>query len=204
MVVLWYLLVLAPIAALAWFWWSYRRKQAERERESGERWSRMLSGTDAAAPSEQQPATAITSSTAASAVAKSPVAALQYRGRDRLLDPAETLLFFLLRTELPECEVLVRVGLDRLLLLPEGIPATERERRLAALARHVADFVVCDKSMRPLAAIDLLAAEAPPVLTAAPDFRVQCLAQSGIRHLQFARTALPKRQDLRAQVLGPA
>lgn len=191
MVALWYLLVLAPFAAIAFFWWNYRRKQAQREREAGERWQQILSETTAAAPTVQTPAPAAA------------VAAPQYRGRDRILDPAETLLFFLLRTELPEFEILVRVGLDRLLQLPEGIGGAERERRLDALSRHVADFVVCDKSMRPLAAIDLLAAEAPPVLTSAPDFRVQCLAQSGIRHLQFVRTALPRRQDLRVRVLGP-
>lgn len=191
MVALWYLLILAPVIAVAFFWWRYRSRQAAREREAGERWQQLLAQSAEPAPAAAPPSTA--------AVAP---AQLQYRGRDRLLDPAQTLLFFLLRTELPECEILVRVSLDRLLLLPDGIGDAERERRMGALARHVVDFVVCDKSMRPIAAIDLLAAEAPAVLTSAPDFRMQCLAQSGIRHLQVTRAALPKRQDVRAVVLG--
>lgn len=191
MVALWYLLILAPVIALAFFWWRYRLRQAAREREAGERWQQLLAQTAEPAPAAI-PAAAAT-------LAPAPP---QYRGRERLLDPTETLLFFLLRTELPECEILVRVSLDRLLLLPDAVGNAERERRMGALARHVVDFVVCDKSMRPLAAVDLLATEAPAALTSAPDFRMQCLAHSGIRHLQVVRSALPKRQDIRAVVLG--
>ena len=54
------------------------------------------------------------------------------------------------------------------------------------------------------AMIDLLAGEAPAGLTAAPDFKTQCLAHGGIRYVRISRTALPKRQDVRSVVLGSA
>jgi len=70
------------------------------------------------------------------------------------------------------------------------------------LSQHAVDFVLCDKAMQPRIAIDLLAGEAPAALTAAPDFKTQCFAHSGIRYVRISRVALPKRQDVRNAVLG--
>jgi hypothetical protein len=58
--------------------------------------------------------------------------------------------------------------------------------------------------MRPMVAVDILDVEAPAALTAAPDFKTQCLAHTGIRYVRIPRNALPKRQDMRAVVLGAA
>lgn len=195
MVAFWYLLILAPFIAVPVLWWSYRRKQEARERLAGERWQQIIS----------KPA-AGDEGTVAAAAGQIPAAVapqLQYRRRERVLDPSRTLMYYLLRSGLPDCEVLVQVGLDRLLAPAAEMSERTREKYLQGLAQHSIDFVVCDKAMQPLAAVELLEQEAPAALTSAADFSAQCLAHSGIRHVRIARTALPKRHEVRAVVLGP-
>lgn len=200
MVVLWYLLVLAPFIAIPILWWNYRRRQAAREQAAGARWQSLVKET-AAPPAdgaaEPQPAAV----TVAAAVA-APAAAAQYAPAERVLDPAQTVLYYLLKNCLSDHEVMPRVALSSVLSVPAEITGSQREQRMRALVRETVDFVVCDKKMKPVAVIDLLAQEAPAALTTAPDFRTQCLAQTGIRHLCLVRTALPKREELRGLVLG--
>ena len=199
MVVFWYLLILAPFIAIPILWWNYRRKQEAREREAGERWQEMLSKPVRKEMDPSAVAAVATSATATALASASAVPAFPYRLQERMLDQAETLAYYLLRTGLPEYEVLIRVGLDRLLMsAAEG----DRERRLSGLAQHAVDFLICDKAMRPLVAVDILDAEAPAALTTAPDFKMQSLAHTGIRYVRIPRDALPKRQDVRAVVLG--
>lgn len=202
MTFIWYLLVLAPFIVIPFLWWNYRRKQKARERAADERWKEMLSKP---ARQEAEPpvaaAAAVTIATVASVATANSVTASSYRLQDRVLDQSATLTYYLLRTSLPEYEVLTRVGLDRLLT-----PSAEgdRERRLRGLSQHAVDFLICDKAMRPMVAVDILDVEAPAALTAAPDFKTQCLAHTGIRYVRIPRNALPKRQDMRAVVLGAA
>lgn len=201
MLAIWYLLMLAPLIAIAIFWWRYRRKQAARERLANERWQQIVS--KAAAPGNVASAAVAESAASVAAHPSKPAQALApqpYRRRERLLDPAETLFYFLLRTNIPEYEVLCGVSLQRLLTIATASEA-EQERLLRGLSQHAVDFVLCDKAMQPRVAIDLLAGEAPAALTAAPDFKTQCLAHAGIRYVRIARTALPKRQDVRNVVL---
>ena len=194
MVAFWYLLILAPFIAVPILWWSYRRKQEARERLASERWQQIIS----------KPAAGDANAVAASAQTPlAPAPQLQYRRRERVLDPSRTLMYYLLRSGLPDCEILVQVGLDRLLAPAAEMSDRTREKYLQGLAQHSVDFVVCDKAMQPLAVVELLEEEAPAALTSATDFSTQCLAHSGIRHVRIARTALPKRQEVRAVVLGP-
>lgn len=200
MVAIWYLLMLAPVIAIAMFWWSYRRKQAARERLANERWQQLVEKageTEKEGPAavDPLPVALMPQKTTPSAVSQS------YRGRERLLEPAETLFYFLLRTQLPEYEVLTTVNLSRMLVI-SATSETERERMARGLSQHAVDFVLCDKAMQPRIAIDLLAGEAPAALTAAPDFKTQCFAHSGIRYVRISRLALPKRQDVRNAILG--
>ena len=189
MVALWYLLVLAPFVAIPILWWNYRRKVAEREYVAGARWESLAiaAKTGVVAADTSQPVPAVQP---------------RYARRERLLDPVQTLLYYLLKNGLPDHEVMPQVGLAQLLDVPGTAGGGERDLRLQGLAQHRVDFVICNKALQPVAAIDLLEHEAPAALTAAPDFKSQCLAQAGIRHLQLVRTALPKRQDVRALVLG--
>jgi hypothetical protein len=200
MVAIWYLLMLAPVIAIAIVWWSYRRKQAARERLANERWQQLVkkagdTGKEGPAAVAPLPAAVMPQKTTPSTVSQS------YRGRERLLEPADTLFYFLLRTQLPEYEVLTTVNLSRLLVI-SATSETERERMARGLSQHAVDFVLCDKAMQPRIAIDLLTGEAPAALTVAPDFKTQCFAHSGIRYVRISRAALPKRQDVRNAILG--
>ena len=200
MVAIWYLLMLAPVIAIAIVWWSYRRKQATRERLANERWQQLVkkagdTGKEGPAAVAPLPAAVMPQKTTPSAISQS------YRGRERLLEPADTLFYFLLRTQLPEYEVLTTVNLSRMLVI-SATSETERERMARGLSQHAVDFVLCDKAMQPRIAIDLLTGEAPAALTAAPDFKTQCFAHSGIRYVRISRAALPKRQDVRNAILG--
>jgi hypothetical protein len=196
MVTLWYLLVLAPVIAIPLFWWNYQRKQAAREREANERWQSVVQDVkrnEAGAAVPRHPARP-------AAPAFQPE---KYTRRDRMLGPPETLAYFLLRSGLPEFEVLVRVSLDQIVTAP-GLSGAGMNGRGSVLAQHSVDFLVCNRSMQPLAAVDVLDNEAGAALTAAPDFKMHCLSQAGVRYVRILRTALPKRQDVRAVVLGPA
>lgn len=190
MVAIWYLLVLAPFIAIPILWWNYRRKVAQREDLSGVRWGQLVNAATADAgtmPAAPQPLPAVQG---------------RYVRRDRLLDPAQTVLYYLLKNGLPDHEVMPQVGLANLLERPAAA-VSEGDPGLRGLVQHQVDFVICNKAMQPIAAIDLLEHEAPAALTAAPDFKTQCLSQTGIRYLRLSRTALPKRQEVRAVVLGP-
>lgn len=200
MVAVWYLLMLLPLIAIAIFWWSYRRKQADRERLANERWQQLVKNA-AATEKEQAAATGPDPVAVAARKPLSSAVPQSYSGRERLLEPADTLFYFLLRTQFPEYEVFNAVNLSRLLAIT-ATSEPEQERMSRGLSQHAVDFVLCDKAMRPRIAIDLLAGEAPAALTAAPDFKSQCFAHSGIRYVRISRTALPKRQDVRNVVLG--
>jgi hypothetical protein len=189
MTAIWYLLVLAPFIVIPILWWSYRRKIAERESAADDRWQKLVSAakTDSAAMPTAAPVV--------------PVAAhAGYSRRVRTLDPAQTVLYYLLKSSLADHEVMPQLSLAVVLEVPAQITGGEREQRLGGLARHAVDFVVCNKALQPVAVIDLPLQEMP--LPTAQDFKTRCLAEAGVRYLRLSRKALPKREAVRALVLG--
>lgn len=191
MTAIWYLLVLAPFIVIPVLWWSYRRKVAARQSAADDRWQKLVSAAKAD-PAAMQTA----------APAQLPVTArASYVRRARTLDPAQTVLYYLLKNSLPDHEVMPQVGLAGVLEVPADITGSERERRLGSLARHAVDFVICNKALQPVAVIDLPLHE-PGALTPAQDFKARCLAEAGVRYLRLSRKALPKRDVVRGLVLG--
>jgi hypothetical protein len=186
MVAIWYLLVLAPFIAIPVLWWAYRRRVAERESIADARWQKMVSTAQAEPVAAQPMAAPVTVHTG-------------YTRRSRTLDPVQTVLYYLLKNSLPDHEVMPQVGLAGVLEVPAEITGSEREQRLASLARHTVDFVVCNKALQPVAVIDL-----PMQETAMPaqDFKSRSLAEASVRYLRLSRKALPKRDAVRALVLG--
>jgi hypothetical protein len=184
----WYLLALAPVAAIAYAVWSYRKKSVEREAASRERLA-LLVGSAAAlnAPGENAPR-------GGSAAAPSPPLP-GWVARERFLSQPETLLYYLLRAGLPDHQVFAHVNLAALVAAREGLPGFEREQQLRRLAQHRLGFVICDKAMRVVAAIDLEPA-------AGRELKAECLGAAGIRLVVLDPGAPPRREDVRQLVLG--
>jgi hypothetical protein len=179
-----YMLLLAPLVAVPILWWNYRRKNAERESYSDDRWQKL-----------------VTAATVDPAMVPAAAAAVRaaYVARARALDPVQTVLYYLLKNSLPDHEVMPQVGLAGVIELRAEVTGVEREQRLRALAQHTVDFLVCNKALQPVVVIDLSLQEAA---TPAQDFRSRSLAEAGVRYLRLSRKALPKREAVRALVLG--
>ena len=186
-----YLLLLAPFVAIPILWWHHRGRMEARDNVSDARWQEIVVSTtvDSAVVPGAAPV--------ATPLAPRP----GFARRERLLDPVQTLVYYLLKMSLPDHEVMPQVGLESVLELRAEIPDSEREQRLRSLGQHTVDFVVCNKALQPVAVIDL-ALQEPSVLTPAQDFKTRTLAEAGIRYLRWSRKALPKRDAVRGLVLG--
>ncbi len=182
-----YLLLLAPFVAIPILWRHHGRKMAERDSLSGARLQELVGSTKPAP--------------AAAPLATPLLARPGYARRERLLDPAQTLVYFLLKNSLPDHEVMTQLVLAAVLELSADIPDSEREQRLRSLGQHTVDFVVCNKAMQPVAVIDLPLQE-PSAPAPGQDFKTRSLAGANIRYLRWSRKGLPKRDTVRALVLG--
>jgi hypothetical protein len=196
-----YVFLLLPVVAVAWIVWSYRRKAGDKEARSREREMELVGllqadKTSRAAPAQRAsvnpgaPVAAPPSSVAA------PSAAATATRRERFLSQPETLVYYLLRTGMAGYEVFPRVSLASVVAAVSNAPV--RPANQAPSGAHDLDFVVCDKSMRIVAAIQLAGRLAGP-----DSARVeQSLAAAGIRLVTVDPKALPKRGELGALILG--
>jgi len=115
--------------------------------------------------------------------------------RDRFLSHSETLVYFLLRTGVPGHEVFARASLASVIA---DLPPAAWSATGAAGNKHELDFVVCDRRMRIVAAVQVEGRLAEPERTRV----AQSLAAAGIRLVMLDLRALPKRDELGALVLG--
>jgi hypothetical protein len=119
-----------------------------------------------------------------------------YIGRERLLGQAETLLFYVLKTGLPEHEIFAGVSLSAVVDVAPGVQGAGRETQLRRLAPHRIDFLVCDKGARIVAAVEFAAA------TPEAQFKMHCLTVAGIRCVRVDPKAIPRYQDVHALIFG--
>ena len=201
----WYLFLLVAAGIIVFVVWSSRKQIAAREAASKARLERMLRApVQPVAQAEPAPTAAAASpsapfaSLAVPALAKAPVAV---PARERFLGQAETLLYYLLKTGLPGYEVFANVSLAS--VIGASGSGHEREQQLRRLAQYRLDFVVCDKSMRILAVVEMDSAVAA-VGAGEQQFKADCLKRAGIRLVRVNPAALPKREQIRALVGGPA
>jgi hypothetical protein len=202
----WYLILfLAAVAVVtAVFIWDYRRKAALRESASKERFRQMLKAGPLAAASAgpaMPAAPAVFESQPASVTETPPDApAIACAARDRLLSQSEKLIYLLLKTGVPDHEIFSKVPLTAVVNAPGT--GYDHEQQLRRLSRQVLDFVVCDKGMKIVAAVQLAAAS--PDAIVAQRIRTECLKSAGIRLVTIEPGALPKRSEVRAFVCGEA
>src|SRR5262245_52944729 len=135
----WLLLVLLPVFGLIYALWSYRNKTAAKEASSRERIALLVGVTQA---------TRATSSgeIATQGGANQP----PVTPATRFLNQPETLAYYLLKAGLPGYEVFPRVSLAAVLTARTSASVVDR-----ATGRQNLDFVICDKTMQVVAAVQL-------------------------------------------------
>jgi hypothetical protein len=189
LLVLWLLLALVPVVSVAYVVWAYRKNAADKDAASRERLTFMLGTASVAAerPPEQAPVAAPPAKPEA-----------LWLARQKLLTPPESVLYYLLKTGLPDHEIFAHVGLEVLVEAGRRGAAYDREQRQRRLAQHAVSFVVCNKSMRAVAAIELIEGAARPDQA----LKAECLGEAGIRLVVVEASALPRRDKVRQLVLG--
>jgi hypothetical protein len=191
------ILLLLPLAAVGYIVWDHKRKRAQREAVSTGRMHELL-GAAAHAPPPAPPVQPEIAVTPATEKPPAPVAA--YTLRERLLSPPQTLLYFLLKTTLPEHLVFAQTTVASVLEAGPGLAAYAREEQARTFSRHLIDFVITDRSTHPLCAVTLVSAADPQHAVLA--FLRIWFAAAGIRFVEIDSAALPRREDVRAVVLG--
>lgn len=205
------LLILLPIAAIAYIVWDHKRKTAQRIAASAGRLNDLLG--DAPAPARSSPpssaATTVPQPTApASDGAGSPAVRTEanpagplYAVRERLLSPPQTLLYYLLRAGLPDYLVFARVTLASVLEAGPGVPSHARNEQLRRLGAHTVDFVVSDRSMKPIVVVKLNSSERENAAQGEVEPVRTWLAMAGVRYIELDATALPRKDAIRAILL---
>jgi hypothetical protein len=188
------LLVLLPLAAIAYVVWDHRRKTVDREAASTARLQQMLGAvrTEGVADASSEPV--------ASERSEATFASSTYVRRERVLDRPQTLLYYLLRTTLQDCIVLAHVPLALALEPRAGLSTYAREEALRRLGPRTIDFLVCDRTMCPIAVVQLVVAA--NAVTTATDSMQSWLAAVGVRYVELDATALPRKDAIREIVLG--
>jgi len=203
----WILVLVGVAAGIAYSIWNYQKKSAAREAASQQRFAELLreqaaaSGRPVPAPATAAPAPPATPvlHVAPAPPAPAPVPAAAAAARERFLGQHETLLYLLLKTGLPDHEIFANVSLASVAALPAA--ASEREQQLRRLSPYQLNFVVCDKSMRIVAAVDIEAgggADAAGI----QQFKADYLKRAGIRLVRVNPTAMPRREQVRSLIVG--
>lgn len=191
---MWILFLAATGGVIAYFVSSYRKKVAEREAASKKRFEEMfLARPKPAPPPDMPPAPA--PSAGASPVAKTPpVAVAAPPAKERFLDQRETLLYRLLKVGIPDHEIFANVSLA-------SVAGGRNEQEARRLAQYQLDFVVCDKNMRVVAAVEFEPAGGAQAL-GDQHFKAECLKAAGINLVRINPAALPRREEIRGLVCG--
>jgi len=210
------LLILIPAAVVAYIVWDYKRKMADREAASAGRLHELLGIAalpqpqrsrdtegllERAAPAPPAPASAAEPAPAAQPRWESAPAAPLYAARERILSPPQTLLYYLLKTGLPDHVIFPRVTLASILEAGPGLSGFARDEQIRRLAALTVEFVVADKTMRPLAVIELAAPAQPGAAQADRDAARTRLEAAGVKYLELDAKALPRKETIRALVL---
>jgi len=191
---IYYLLALVPFALLGYVLWAYQHKAAEKESARQERLALLMAESQRGTGGAEVESGAAPASRPDTLRPGPPWAA-----RERFLSQAEAVVYYLLKSALRrDHEIYVHVALASVVTVGKTVPGFERENRLQRLLQHELNFVICDKDLRVVAAIELnQEAKAPE-----REFIAQCLKSASIRLIQLDPTSLPKRDAIRALVYG--
>jgi hypothetical protein len=180
-----WLLLLSPFVAGYIIYRVYQKKNAEREAASSKRFDEIFGGA-AKAPPPATPSPAFVPSEIRSAPVSVTHIPAAWTAKEKFLEPHGKLLYYLLKSGLPDHEVFAQVSVGAV------VAAVQPGRKPVD---GVIDFVVCDKQMKPVVAIRVSAANSL-------DAAGETVKAAGIRWVRIAPEALPQRGDIRTVVLG--
>jgi hypothetical protein len=185
------MLALLPIAAVVYIIWDHKRKVAQREAASSGRMEELL-GVAQHAPRG--------GGIEPSLAPAEPMPVSTFVLRERFLSAPQTLLYYLLKTGLPDYLVVAQVPVASLLDPAPSLAAYAREEQARMFARHIVDFAILDKSTRPVAVINL--GNVADHGRAASLQMKAWMSAAGLRYVELDATALPRKDAVRALVLG--
>lgn len=193
----WIMVLVAPAVAIGYVIWAYRNKTAAKAAASQERLAALVAPLGARAAAGAVPKEQTTSvSTSVSAINPAAAPALRIGRHERFLSQPETLMYYLLKAALADHEVFPRVSLASVIETPENpFPPEQSARRPA---QDNLDFVVCNKSLRVVAVVQLHGPPAGPWA----DLVSRRLNAAGIKVVRVDPTALPRREQVRSLILG--
>ena len=197
---IYYLLALIPFVLVGYVLWQYHRKSEEKQALSHERMALLMGeGERQRLQQETPPEAAAESAQSAPPVQPKIVTgkAPPWARRERFLSKSEAVVYYLLKTALRrDHEIYVHVAMSAVVAVGDDVPPFEREQRQRRLAQHELTFVVCDKALHVIAAL-----EVNEFLTEVDaDFKAECLKTAGIRLVHLDAAALPPRDAIRTLV----
>ena len=193
---LWFVLLLACGGVVVFAIWDYRRKTAARSAASKARFEQVFTER---APSAQPdgstapvvPVTAVPTSPAPQPSA--PIAAVP--AGDRFLGRSEAVIYRLLKRGLPDHEIFAKVMLSS--VVSASGSGHQREQQVRRLTQYQVDFVVCDRDMRIIAAVEVETASGSEAI-GMRRFKADCLKAAGIPLVQINAASPPRWEDMRA------
>ena len=191
----WYLFLLVAVGVIAVFFWDYRRKAARRDAASKERFEQIFKGRAPAASPESSPSLPAVVPPVAAGVAAPKVPPVTVLPRGQFLGQAEALVYFLLKAGVPGHEVFANVTLASVVGVPDHVTGSAREQQLRRLMQYQLDFVVCDKNLRVIAAIELDTAQAADA-AGVRRFKADCLQAAGVRLVRLDPSAPPRPEEI--------
>lgn len=194
----WFLFLLVVACVVAVVIWDFRRKTARREAASKERFEQIFKAK-ATAATTPEPSSAAAPSTGAPTAPKPSAGTSALAARERFLGQPQTLVYFLLKTGIPDHSIFANATLASVLNAQGG--SLDREQQLRRLSQCPLDFVVCDRDMRVVAVVDLDSPESGDT-AGAQRFKADCLAAAGVRFIRINPMSPPSREEMRGLVCG--
>jgi len=194
----WFLFLLAVAGGVGFSVWNYRRKAAATKAAGEARFEQIFKAKAAAGAASDLPVVS-PSESATRAAPMAQAAALISPPRERFLGQSETLIYYLLKTGVPDHEVFANATLASVVGTP--VNGRDREQQVRRLSQYQLDFVICDKSMRVVAVVDVEPA-AGAATAGDQSFKSDVLRQAGIRVVRINPAAPPRRERIRAVISG--
>jgi hypothetical protein len=188
---MWYAVGIIWFAAMVWIISRYSRKQRQRTSERAQHMEQLLVELKSNVKADAAAAEA--------AIAPDITLTSQFRRRPRLLPPPAALLYYVIRTGMPDHEIFAGVALDEVVEINSAGAGEQREAIQRKLAGQRLDFVVCTKQLEVVAAVMLSAGNSP---TDGSRFVETCLAAAAVRLVRIDPAAPPRHQQVHALMYG--